>query len=184
MVNRARVVAFVCCASLLAGGCGAYYTPPGRAADLEAIGVKADAQTDGSIAGALAKQPLAAFPTGVAVARVQAPGYKSMTSEGWGSGRYSLVTTRDVEEPAQVDRLGRLPGVFGIAPLNRLLLPAELKTDLELRQAAAKLHADMLLVYTLDTTFAVDDKLLPLSVFTLGLSPNQVANVTCTASAV
>jgi hypothetical protein len=42
----------------------------------------------------------------------------------------------------------------GLAPLNRLVLPQQLQSDRELRVGAAKLHADMLLIYTLDTTFA------------------------------
>ena len=68
--------------------------------------------------------------------------------------------------------------------MNRLLLPPQLNSDMDLRQAAAALHADVLLVYTLDTTFRVEDSLAPLTVVTLGLSPNQHARVVCTASAV
>jgi hypothetical protein len=189
MPRRTRVTAWVvvlCAAACLplAGGCGGYAVP-GRGADFQKMGVKpADQFTDGSITDALAKRPQATFPAGVAVIRVQAPGYRSQTAEGWGNGAYSIVTTRDIERPDQVERLARLPGVAGIAPLNRLLLPHDLKTDLELRQAAAALHADLLLIYTLDTTFQVDDKAAPLSVVTLGLSPNQVAHVVSTASAV
>lgn len=55
---------------------------------------------------------------------------------------------------------------------------------MELRKAAALLHADMLLIYTLDTTFSVEDKAAPLTFVTLGLSPNQQARLLCTASAV
>ena len=68
--------------------------------------------------------------------------------------------------------------------LNRLLLPAEFHSDLERATPPAALHADMLLIYTLDTTFEVEDVVAPLTVVTLGLSPNQVAHVSCTASAV
>jgi hypothetical protein len=42
----------------------------------------------------------------------------------------------------------------------------------------------VLLVYTLDTTFVVEDKAAPLSVVSLGLFPNHLARVVCTASAV
>jgi hypothetical protein len=165
-------------------GCSSSYATPGRGADLKAFGVRADANTDGSIVQALGKRPLAQLPTGIAVVRVQSPGYRSDTAEGWGDGRYSIVTTRDVEKPGQIERLAKLPMVSGIAPINRLLLPRELKSDLELRQAGASLHADMLLVYTLDTTFQVEDKAAPLTLVTLGLSPNQNTRVVCTASAV
>ena len=74
--------------------------------------------------------------------------------------------------------------ISGIAPVNRLLLPANLNSDEELRQAAAKLQADMLLIYTFDTQFTTEDKAAPLSVISLGLSPNQQIRVTSTASAV
>jgi hypothetical protein len=138
---------------------------------------------DPSIIHALGTEPLAHFPTGVAVVRIQAPGYESETAKGWGNGRYSIVTTRDIESPADMERLNKLPKVSAIGPINRLLLPSQLESDLELREAAARMHADVLLVYTLDTTFLVEDKAAPLTVVTLGLSPNQQAKVVCTASA-
>jgi hypothetical protein len=178
------VSSLVALLTALGGGCAASYATPGAAADLQALGVSRDALTDGSIVQSLGKQPLAQFPTGIAVARVQAPGYYSDTARTWGRGAYCVVTSRDVEQPEQVGRLAKLKGVSGIAPVSRLLLPPDLKSDVELRQAAATLRADMLLVYTLDTTFRVQDKLKPLSVVTLGLSPNQQAQVVCTASAV
>jgi len=74
--------------------------------------------------------------------------------------------------------------IKGIAPINRLLLPEELSSDMELRKAAAVLHADILLIYTLDTTFHTRDEVVPLTVVTLGLSPNQVVHVISTASAI
>lgn len=191
MIHRALARRLLCALCLITltiassalTGCASYVTP-GRGADMAAFGVRKDENTDASIVQALGKQPLAQFPTGVAVARVQSPGYASESARGWGTGRYSIVTTRDVETDEQIKRLASLPLVSGIAPINRLQLPNELKTDLELRQAAAGLHADILLVYTLDTTFNVEDNLQPLSVLTLGLSPNQHARVLCTASAV
>ena len=175
--------------ALAVGGCAASYATPGRAADMKLFGAAAaasrDQQTDGSVSKVIERQPLAKLPTAIAVIRVQAPGYSSETAQSWGGGAYSVVTTRDVENmDAALARLNRLPQVSGVAPVNRLLLPPEFHSDLELRQAAAALHADMLLVYTLDTTFHVQDVAAPLSVVTLGLSPNEVAHVVCTASAV
>lgn len=141
--------------ALASAGCAEYATP-GRAADLQAVGVTqaiAAAGTEAGIQQQLGKRPLAALPTGIAVVRLQAPGYHSATAQGWGSGRYSIVTTRDVEPETAVQRLTKLPMVRGVAPVNRLLLPERLQSDVELRNAAAQLHADMLLVYTLDTSF-------------------------------
>lgn len=185
LAMRVAASAFFFCAAPALVGCGGYATP-GRAADLSVLGVAAAdaAQTDPAVSTELARRPLARFPTGVAVARIQAPGYRSPTADGWGRGAYSLVSVRDVEDLKQVGRLAALPGVHAIAPVGRLLVPQELNTDVELRNAAAKLRADVLLVYTLDTTFTVDDKAAPLTVVTLGLSPNHLARVVCTASAV
>jgi hypothetical protein len=89
-----------------------------------------------------------------------------------------------VEKPEQFDRLAKLPMIRGIAPVNSLLLPRDLKNDRDLRQAAAELHADLLLVYTLDTTFYDEDMAGILTVVTLGAAPNQHISVTTTASAV
>src|SRR2546421_2042011 len=172
--------------SSLIQGC-ASYTTPGRGAKLDAMGVTEEmrqASTDGRIRQALDRKPLATFPTGIAVARVQAPDYSSPTARGWGHGNYSVLTTRDIEKPEQIKRLSNMTMVDGIAPMSRLLLPENLQSDLQLREAAAQLHADMLLIYTIDTQFTQEDKAAPLSVISLGLSPNQQIRVNSTASAV
>ena len=140
--------------------------------------------TDPAVRAVLAAKPQAAFPTGVAVVRVQESGYRTRTAAGYGGGKYCVVTTRDVEKDEHFDRLSRLPQISGVAPLNRLLLPSLFQSDLELRQAAAALRADVLLVYTLDTTFRIDESAAPLTVISLGLAPNKTARVITTASAV
>lgn len=170
-------------------GCARHYTVPGGPADLSAVGVKGVSEqdrqsgTDPGVAGYLAKKPLAKFPSAVAVARIQAPGYSSYASQGWGSGSYSVVTTREYATDEQIARLAKLPMLNGIAPLNRMVLTPNLQDDYALREAAAKLHADLLLVYTFDAQFKVSDKLAPLTVVTLGLSPNKQARVITTVSA-
>lgn len=177
-------VSAVCLAAGVVGGCASSATP-GRAADLRAFGVSPGQQTDASVAQAIDKRALATLPTSIAVVRVQEPGYHSQTAQGWGNGAYSIVTTRDIESmDEKFAQMAKLPMISGLAPLNRLLLPQQLNSDLELRQAAAALHCDMVLIYTLDTTFSVEDAAAPLTVITLGLSPNQTAHVVCTASAV
>jgi hypothetical protein len=37
------------------------------------------------------------FPARLAVARVAASGYQSMTNAGYGGGRFSVITVRDIE---------------------------------------------------------------------------------------
>jgi hypothetical protein len=171
----------------LVSGCSTSYVTPGRGARLTKVpggsGMLADG-FDSSIEQSLTKKPMAAFPTGIAVVRLQAPGYRSETAESYGEGRYSVVTTRDAEPDAVVERLIKLPDVRGIAPISRVMLPVRLDSDRELRTAAAQLHADMLLIYTLDTTFQKSDLAEPLTLITLGVSPNQKATVVTTASAI
>lgn len=175
------------CAGL--AGCAAY-TAPGGPADLGVMGVTPqlaadrEKQTGYTMQEKFDRKPLARFPAAVAVARVQASGYRSRTASSHGYGAYSVVTTRDVETDEQFQRLAGLPMVRGVAPLSRILLKPELRSDADLRDAAASLQADVLVIYTLDTTFHVRDMAKPLSVVSLGLSPNQKARVTTTASAV
>jgi hypothetical protein len=149
-------------------GCASTYATPGAPADFKALGVSRASQTDTSINETLAKKPLAAFPCGIAAVRIQAPNYHADGTETFGTGNYCVVTTRDIEDIKDFEKLGKLPMVSGIAPINRLLLPQQLNSDLELRQAAASLHADVLLIYTIDTSFQVEDHLAPMTVVTLG----------------
>ena len=187
-----RMAALGVALGLAAGAAGcASYAAPGGAADLGVMGVQpqlaADraTQTDPTLQERFDRKPLAKFPAAIAVVRVQAPGYRSRTAASFGDGAYSVVTTRDVEKDEQFDRLAKLDMIDGVAPINRLLLPSRtLHSDAELRQAAATLQADMVLIYTLDTSFYVRDMAKPVSIVTLGLSPNQQARVTTTASAV
>jgi hypothetical protein len=179
----------IVCGAVLGGivtvsaGC-ANYAAPGRAAELGAL--NADAQrmlTEESLRAETDRKPAATFPAGIAVVRLQAPGYRSRTNQGYGYGRYSIVTTRDIEKDEQFERLSTLPGVRGVVPVSRMLLPRELESDLELRKAALQLQADILMLYTIDTVFHVDENSKPLTLVSLGLFPNRKARVTSTASA-
>src|SRR5687768_394860 len=177
----ATVLALLACTVV---GC-ASYAAPGPGANLAMItGEDRQSLTDPNVQVAMDRKPLAKFPAAVAVVRVQAPRYRSLTASSYGSGAFSVVTTRDVEPDGTVERLAKLPQVSGVAPIGRLLLPPTFHSDKELRHAAAQLNADMLLVYTLDTSFYVRDMAKPLSVVSLGLSPNKQARVVTTASAV
>jgi hypothetical protein len=183
---RALLIVFTTIAGLpFSSGCASYATP-GRAAEMQLFGASKDQLSDASVVQAIARRPLATLPAVVAFVRVQAPGYTSETAQGWGRGAYSVVMQRDIEneDTTLAELRQKMPKVKAFVPVSRLLLPEEMHSDLELRQAAAALHADMVLIYTLDTSFNVQDVAAPLSVITLGLSPNQVAHVTCTASAV
>lgn len=180
-------------ALLLFTGCAEMaYTTPGGPADFSALGLTPDAKaalTDASVQQHLDKKPLLTFPATLAVVRVQAGNYTSYSYSRYGRtentrGAYSVITLRDIETEADFQTLRNLPQVRGVAPLKRILLDNSLNTDLELRNAAAKLHCNLLLFYTFDTSFKTDTHIRPLGLITLGLFPNKDARVTSTASAV
>jgi hypothetical protein len=180
---RQLVTAF--CLFILAG-CAAQYATPGPGAPMQAFGAAPAAQaanTEGGIKAQLDKQPLAGFPAAVAVVRVQGPQYRSYTACGYGAGKYSVVSMRDVEAETDLAKLDKLPMLRGLAPLNRIVLPHDLESDYELRLAAARLHADILLLYTIDADFIDIDRTTPLSVLTLGATTTKRLRILCTASA-
>lgn len=155
----------------------ATYTTPGRPADMSTF-------TNPRVKKAYVARPAIRFPANIAVVRVQESGYRSADAKGYGSGAYSVVTTRDIEKAADIESLQKLPGIEGVVTLNRLMLPQSLNTAEDLREAAAQLQADAILIYTVDTEFRSDDVLPPLTVFSLGLLNINKYNVTSSASAI
>lgn len=175
---------------LITTGCETSYTVPGPAAEMKNFGVTPADQreklTDDQIKKELERKPLATFPANLCIARVQGSGYGNYHRQySYGRGTYSVVLTRDnlVETDAHFKKLADLPMVAGLAPLNRMLLPSELKSDMELRQAAAKLHAQILLLYTFDTHFYNENSASPADVITFGFGKHQNIRITTTASA-
>ncbi|SDS41148.1 hypothetical protein SAMN05216271_1865 [Halopseudomonas sabulinigri] len=158
-------------------GCATYTTPAG--------GVNIPSLGDGDIAELMAVEPAATFPARIAVARIQSSGYSSRTNDSYGSGRYSVVTTRDMEDESDFAKLAEMQLVAGVAPVGRLLLPEQLDSIKDLRLSAARLKADMLLLYSVDTAFHVEGKALgPLTAITLGFLPSKQAFVSSTTSGV
>lgn len=167
-------------------GCATYQTP-GSAADFRALGIseaEAGVLTESTIAEKLARRPTAAFPAAVAVARVQARGYRSHTLDSaYGEGAFTVVTLRDVETDEQFDRIAKLPMIRGLAPMNRLVLPQNISSEKDLREAAASVQADMILLYTFNTVFGSETLVPALGTITLGIFPAEQARVTSTVSA-
>ncbi len=156
-------------------GCASYTTP--------AAGVELSTLTDVDIAEIMKVEPASEFPARMAVARVQAPGYVSRTNSSYGTGRYSVVTTRDIEDESDFEKLTQLEMLNGVAPLGRVLLPQNLDSIKDLRVAAAQLKTDLILIYSVDTAFHVEGTPLgPLSAITLGFLPNKKAFVSSTTS--
>ncbi|CAI4033343.1 hypothetical protein DNFV4_03779 [Nitrospira tepida] len=161
---------------ILCSGCASYVTPGGSVnlADIN----RAD------IAEAASRKPSPNFPSRLAVARVQAPQYKSYTSTSYGSGPFSVVTTQELLTEDQIESISKWPSVAGVAPINRLLLPPSLNSLDDLRVSAAQVQADVLLIYTIDTSFRVQGRTYaPLSPLSLGIVPDRDAHITSTASA-
>ncbi|MEO1246126.1 MAG: hypothetical protein AAFX56_10635 [Pseudomonadota bacterium] len=158
-------------------GC-ASYTTPGGPVDLNGI-------QSADIRELMSREAAAAFPASVAFARVQSAGYRSLSAETYGSGSYVVLTNRELMTDVSFEEISRWPGIRGASPLSRLLIPARLNSLDDLRTASANLKSDVLVVFTLDTSFRVDGKSKgPLSVISLGLLRDRETVVTTTASAV
>ena len=174
MLRTSALFIFVAAISL--AGCATYTTPGG--------GVSIPAITEGDVGEALAREPAAQFPAHLIVARIQAPGYVSYSNRGYGGGGYTVVTTRDIETDEDFDRIRAMPGIASVGPLSRVLMPTQLNTTRDLRTAAAQLRGDVILMYTLDTSFRTDTQQLgPLQAVSLGFFPNKEAYVTATCAA-
>ena len=165
--------------ALLISGC-ATYIPPGAKADLQAF-----APPD--IQAGFAAKPTNPFPASIAVVRVQAPTYTNyyLQQRGgtYGSGRYSVILAKEAGEDLQLERVTTLQQVAGIVTINRMLLPDRLEGDREIRGAASRLQADLVFLYTFDTSFFDTDQAKPLTVITLGLSPTRKISAVTTCSA-
>lgn len=171
-----RKLVVVCSLLLFACGCATYRTPGGS--------VSIPAITDSTIAEALARQPAAQFPAHVIVARVQATGYESATGSGYGKGQFSVVTKRDIETEEDFAQLASLPGIAGVGPLNRIVLPISLRSAQELREAAAQLRGDVVLLYTIDTAFHTESQMVgPLQLVTLGIFASEKSRIVTTCAA-
>jgi hypothetical protein len=163
--------------ALLCAGCASYVTPGGsvRLSDID----RAD------IAAAAARKPSPNFPARLAIVRVQAPRYYSYSGQAYGGGQYSVLTTQELLGDTDVKSVESWPSLAAVVTVNRLLLPDRFDSLDDLRLASAKLQADVLLVYTMDTTFRVlGRRYAPLSPISLGILPDRDAFVTSTASAV
>ncbi len=113
MSQQHRVPKWILCLSVVmvgAGLCGcSSYTVPGRGASIDLMsasgsatssltpGNDPSAQSSGGDIEITRRRATASFPAHIVVVRIQEPGYKSMTNEGVGGGRYSVIAVRDIE---------------------------------------------------------------------------------------
>lgn len=178
VIHRSILLRALFCALFTMSGCATYQTPG------KGVNVGNLAKTSADISELMAREPAAPFPAGLAVVRVEGSGYYSRSNTCYGGGQYCVVTTRDIETDQDFEKLTRLPLVAKVAMMNRLLLPTTFDTIKDLRLAAASLKTDILLIYSLDTRFKVENTDIgPLALISLGFLPNKNAHVTTTASA-
>jgi hypothetical protein len=174
-----RQLTSIAIAALVVNGC-ASYVAPGPKADLQVF-----APPD--IQAGFGTKPTNSFPANIAVVRVQGPSYSNYNLQqsggSYGSGRYSVILAKEVDEQAQLERVSKLPQVDGLVGINRMLLPERLESDREIRLAASRLQADLVFLYTFDTRFFDTDVAVPLTVITLGLSPTRRISAVTTSSA-
>ncbi|MFM7134210.1 MAG: hypothetical protein ACKO0W_07835 [Planctomycetota bacterium] len=162
------------------GGCASYRTPGGPAPIGE--------MTAPTIAEALRVEPEAPMPAAIAFARVQAASYWSHSTQGVNIGALSLVAASDLERAEDSEAIAKWSDTNGVVRLSSILVTRPRREQvadalLALREAAAKLRADVLALYTIDTDFRVDDHSPgALGLLTLGLAPTRNAVVHSTAS--
>jgi hypothetical protein len=163
---------------LMLTGCATYQTPGAG------VNVGDLSRTDADIAEVMKREPAALFPARLAIARIETTGYVTTHAQCYGSGRYCVATTHELETDQDLQRIEQLPMVAGIATVNRMLVPEKLDSVKDLRLGAASLKADFVLVYSIDTRFNVESTDIgPLALISLGFLPNKKAHVTATASA-
>lgn len=181
----------LCCvivASFIFTGCASHVVTP-NGADMTRFGLTSTDQerrwqTDDNIIDVLDKAPLARFPSTIAIARVQGAGSQSRSAGvAFGRGAYRVILTPTVEKDEHFQAIHRLDQVNGAVRLNRLVLSSKLHSDKELRTAAARLHADLTLIYTINTEWTIDDDPDPLDKITFGFARFRNVTVTSTATA-
>jgi hypothetical protein len=72
-----------------------------------------------------------------------------------------------------LDSLQTLPQCARVFPLSSLLIRRDEKPDLALREAAAKMHADAVLILAIETQVTDGRIIAPLTELSLGLLPNK-----------
>lgn len=167
---------------ILSTSCSLKYVTPGS-------DVKISTLADEDISKLLSNKPTSDFPVNIAIARIQHPLYTSYSyhrvhgSPNTSDQNFSLILTRDAGEDEGLKKLNEMSGVRQAAPFNRLLLPYNYKSIKDLRLAAAKMKANMLLVYTFDTEFKIGTKNYGAqNIFSLGYLRNKEVKVVTTAS--
>lgn len=163
-------------AGVFCAGCASYATPGGPA-PLSAL-------NPGEASAAPAFPPVVNHPVQVTLVRVQAADYAALSAERIGNGGFSVVVPAE-RAARPLKAVAQWPWVEKAEALKPALLPERLNTLDDLRLAAAKNLADLLVVYTVDTQFEIDGRALaPLADLSTGKAPDGSAAIRSGAVAV
>ncbi len=155
----------ICCAVFALSACSSYVNSPAVSRDRAA---RAEAFSHPLIARAFHAKPAIHFPATIAVAP---------------QGSEAREQLRALDATGHLDELRALPHVANVAPLSTLLLGDGSPNTLTIREAAARMHADAVLLITV-ASITTDGKILaPLTALSLGLLPNERYEIISTALA-
>lgn len=158
----------------LCAGCASYATPGGPAP----LPKLAAAETPA------AGQPTLSFPISLHLVRIQAADYQSFSMGTLVGGSFSAVASAELATPPRMHALAQWPLIADVQTLRTDALPPQLETLDDLRLAAAKSLADVLIIYTVDTRFeSGGESLSPLAELSLGKAPEQETHIQSVASA-
>ena len=155
-------------AAVFLTGCASHINSPAVRSALE---TKRAAFSDPLLARAYHAQPTMRFPATIAVVA---------------QGSETHEQLRSLSAQGRLDTLKTLPQLASFITLSSLLYNPRLtdaKPDLVMREAAAKMHADAVLIVATETQ-ATDGKIIaPLTELSLGLFPNKRYELVSTALA-
>jgi len=160
---------FVLLLVFVLSGCAPFYTVPNDAADFAALGLLPPESAE-EITAALERQPAAHFPATLATVRLQ------------GRGNSWVINLRTVEGAGDMDNLASMPGIREVIPLSQIVCPGQVSRLETLRSAAASVRADLVLVYTFESTSTSEPTIPLLGLLSLGILPNEIARATSTGS--
>lgn len=157
--------------TVFTSGCASYVNSPKARA---ALAGKREAFSHALISRAYDAKPTMRFPAAVAVAP---------------QGREAVMQLRALDALGKLDPLKTLPDLRGLPLVSGLVengsahADATNVADLRLREAAARLHADAVLLITVETNATDGQIFAPLTVATLGLFPNKRYEIVATSLA-
>lgn len=128
------------------------------------------------VRAALEREPVAPFPASIAVVRLGGRSYGERHEK-----RAWLASNSGKTVEALIEHCRRMPMVSTVTPINMLTTKSETTAD-DLRETAAGVRADLLLVTSVVTQHTGEDLAWPIGLVTLGLFPTKVRSTETSAT--